>query len=424
MKRVSEELKRVKARFVGANVKARFTVVVTLLLLALLVSINTFHVSFLIGVPNSAKRRRTSESAWRGFAGGNSSLLPLCPRESVRDGHWVPKTLDSPPYIPRTVHLRCPVDGYDYENPTGPWNTYEWTPHNSSCQFAAWSPNSFCDLLPYSTVSIMGDSLSWEHYSSLLQQLGAKVHQTDQFRSRDEERNHVQMACMEKGQMRATKFVWRNVADLNASVVADSIQADFPTVLILNTGAHYRNDTDLIHGLQQTLPVLKQWKSDCAKRQLKCHLFWRSTVPGHPNCANFTEPVNDFQRMEAFVASPNSYDNETWKYKWKWYDFQRQNQLVQNELDDFSKSNGLPYQVLDAYDINLLRPDGHRWHQNDCLHNCYPGKVDVYSRLLFHFLLMERTIQDAEALVERFLRYREHKLETMANGILNSSATV
>ena len=54
-----------------------------------------------------------------------------------------------------------------------------------------------------------------------------------------------------------------------------------------------------------------------------------------------------------------------------------QNQLM---LDAFSKS-GLTYQVIDAYDINILRPDQH----TDCLHSCYPGKMDVYSQLLLHF---------------------------------------
>jgi len=423
----SDEPRRVEQpRFV--NMKARFVFVVTVLL-ALLVSINTFHVSFLVVVPNPGKGKvsatqRKISSKWQGsVVVGSSSLRPMCPREAVREGQWLPKILDAPPYIPRTVHLRCQVDGFDYDNPVGPWNTWEWTPSNTSCQFAAWIPETFCALLPFSTVSIIGDSLSWEHYSSLLQLLGARVHQTDQFRSRDEERNHVQIACTAKGQAAATKFVWRNAADLNASIVADSIEADFPTVLILNTGAHYRYDTDLLYGLRRTLPVLKQWQSDCTRRRLKCHLFWRTTVPGHPDCINFTEPVNDFQRMEVFVTSPSSYNNETWKYLWKWYDFQRQNQLVLKELDDYARRHRLQYQVLDAYEINLLRPDGHRWHQDDCLHNCYPGKIDVYSRLLLHFLQMERTIQDSEALVERFRRYRDQKLEAIA-GTPNSSVGV
>ena len=385
--------------------------------LVLLASINTFHTSFLLVAPSL----RNEDVAWtttattatvrrRKARGKNLTRIvssfdrPFCPRQDIREGQWLPKTLEAIPYIPRNLHLRCRVENFDYDNPVGPWKTWEWTPFNTSCQFAAWSPELFCTLLAFSTVTIMGDSLSWEHYSSLLQMLGERVHQTDQFRSRDEERNHVQLACKKSGLVRGTKIVFRNVAHLNASVVAESIRADFPTVLILNKGAHYQNDTDLVDGLRKTFSVLKEWKSGCTRRKLKCNLFWRTSVPGHPDCVSFTEPVNDFQRMETFIMSPTSYNNETWKYKWMWYDFQRQNELILKELSDFDKHNDLQYQVLDAYDTNLLRPDGHRWHQGDCLHNCYPGTMDVYSRLLLHFLQMVRTVQDAEDLIERFRR--------------------
>ena len=369
---------------------------VTSVCLTLLASINTFHASTLI---------HENTIRWNFPTGINGAeYQPLCSRETIREGSWVPTTLKAIPYIPRNPHLRCPVENFDYDNPVGPWKTWEWKPFNSSCQFASWNADLFCKLLAFSTVTIMGDSLSWEHYSSLVQLLGARVHQTDQFRSRYEDRNHVQLTCMKSGELRGTKIVWRNVADLNASVVADSIRADFPTVLILNTGAHYRNDTVLVNGLYEMLPVLKKWEADCTRRQLKCNLFWRTSVPGHPDCVNFTEPVNDFQRMEAFVRSPNSYNNKTWKYRWMWYDFQRQNQLVLNELEKFDEQYGLEYQVMDAYYVNLLRPDSHRWHQDDCLHSCYPGKMDIYSRMLLHLLQMKRTIQDAEALSERFRR--------------------
>jgi hypothetical protein len=380
--------------------------------LVLLASINTFHASFLLVAPSlrnedvawtTTTTIRRSKARRKNLTGIVSSFdRPLCPRLDIREGQWLPKTLNAIPYIPRNLHLRCRVENFDYDNPVGPWKTWEWTPFNTSCQFSTWSPDLFCTLLAFSTVTIMGDSLSWEHYSSLLQLLGERVHQTDQFRSR--ERNHVQLACKKSGRMRGTKIVWRNVAHLNASVVAESIRADFPTVLILNKGAHYQNDTDLVDGLRETFSVLKEWKSDCTRRKLKCNLFWRTSVPGHPDCVNFTEPVNDFHRMETFIMSPTSYNNETWKYKWMWYDFQRQNELILKELNEFDKQNGLQHQILDAYDTNLLRPDGHRWHQGDCLHNCYPGTMDVYSRLFLHFLQMVRTVQDAEDLIERFRR--------------------
>ena len=68
--------------------------------------------------------------------------------------------------------------------------------------------------------------------------------------------------------------------------------------------------------------------------------------------------------------------------EWKWPLFQHQNELVENAL---TKSN-IDYEMLDAYNINIFRPDGHRVGFDDCLHNCLNSKLDVYSQILLHIL--------------------------------------
>jgi len=89
--------------------------------------------------------------------------------------------------------------------------------------------------------------------------------------------------------------------------------------------------------------------------------------------------------MEDRVKNMSNYENQTWlgskKNKWKemhWWDFKHQNKLV---LEAFKKSS-LRYDIIDAYEINILRPDLHR----DGLHSCFPGKMDIYNQLLLHFL--------------------------------------
>jgi hypothetical protein len=83
--------------------------------------------------------------------------------------------------------------------------------------------------------------------------------------------------------------------------------------------------------------------------------------------------------MEALVANLSNYASGK-AQNFHWWDMKHQNNLM---LDAFSKS-GLAYEVIDAYGINILRPDLHR--PGDCLHSCYPGKMDVYNQLLLHFL--------------------------------------
>lgn len=110
------------------------------------------------------------------------------------------------------------------------------------------------------------------------------------------------------------------------------------------------------------------------------------------------------------IADRSLYNNRTLGYHW--FDYQHQNLLVEEflkkelvlkhspameqtqEVDHYNE-----LQILDAYYLNVLRPDEHRAHQGDCLHNCYPGKMDVYSRLLLHYLLGQRTQQDIDDLI-------------------------
>jgi hypothetical protein len=321
----------------------------------------------------------------------------LCSREEIKagSGSWIPVTIKQPPYITKTSHLRCyPMS--DYTN--GHWKTHEWKPA-SNCELTRWKRENFCSLMKRSTVMIIGDSLSWEHFSSLGQLLGLRIFQTTQHESKLRQSNFVQLAC--KNQVR---IVFRR--DDKLSNLTDAIDSTFPQVLVMNRGAHYVNDTTLTSGIHRTIEEIKVWKSRCRQMGIKCHLFWRTSVPGHPLCdqVNFTEPVNNLEEMEAWIANRSNYNNRTIKYHW--YDYQHQNELV---LDTLYRSLGDDFDVLDAYHLNLLRPDEHRAHQGDCLHNCYPGKMDLYSQLMLHFLKMRRTRGDVDTLIDLFDRQKNNR---------------
>ena len=214
-------------------------------------------------------------------------------------------------------------------------------------------------------LAIMGDSLSWEHYSSLIQLLGLAKPTEEEFKmSGKKKRDIVKSACN-------WTLIYRN--SIHLEYVPAVLEAHKPNILILNRGAHYVADQQFMSELNNTIKVLQDWQRNCTDQT--CWLFVRTTVPGHPQCKNYTIPSNDIQEMEALIANRSNYAPGK---EFHWWDMKHQNQLM---LDAFSKS-GLTYQVIDAYDINILRPDQHR----DCLHSCYPGKMDVYNQLMLHFL--------------------------------------
>jgi hypothetical protein len=159
----------------------------------------------------------------------------------------------------------------------------------------------------------------------------------------------------------------------------------------VNRGAHYKGDAAYMKEWGLALDVVEEWLGWCDEMKIKCHFFWRTTVPGHHHCHTFKAPVNDLAAMEAHIANLSLYDVTA--RRWHWYDFQHQNLLVEAELKDRSH---LPHRILDGYRINVLRPDHHT--SRDCLHSCYPGKMDLYPQLLLHYLRSDRSSADVQRL--------------------------
>jgi hypothetical protein len=351
----------------------------------------------------------------------DDNITRLCDRREIQNGSWQPVTLDAPPYVPRTVHLRCfPEEVYQQ----GYWNTYEWQPNSAECNVAKWNRGDFCRLLRRATVLIIGDSLSWEHYRSLNHLLGNRgVSQSEQHESKSLQGNIVHYVCPQK----QTRIVFRRDDLLTNVSQAIFEEGTFPQVIVMNRGAHFQNDTLLLTGMRKVVKELQAWKAQCKAFGIKCHFFWRTSVPGHPQCDQpdmaFDAPVNDLAQMEAFVGNRSLYDNRTILYHW--YDYQHQNLLVEDlltrELSPPNQQDDTALQILDAYYLNLRRPDQHRAHQGDCLHNCYPGKMDVYSQLMLHYLRQQRKKQDIDELMawqEEFFKNGPVKVTSLSMAAL------
>jgi hypothetical protein len=121
------------------------------------------------------------------------------------------------------------------------------------------------------------------------------------------------------------------------------------------------------------MPQIDDWQSQCQRQRRKCRWLWRTTVPGHPGCFNFTTPSNSTQDMENLIASHEG------SRRFKWDQFAHQNRLV---LETFH--NRTDVQILDVYPMNILRRDAHP-SANDCLHNCLPTD-GIQDPLLLHLI--------------------------------------
>jgi hypothetical protein len=300
----------------------------------------------------------------------------LCSREQLIDGYWRPKTLEQAPYLSTYNEATCgPYEGAYYniteESSTIP--SYDWLPHDETCEFSPWTREEFCQIAHNKTIFMIGDSLSMEHHRSLGGLLG--IGDTKYF-------VQDRQAC--NGTVR---LIFRRNDNVNKGWVRKIIKETDPDYVVINRGAHYVEDDELMSGIPKLIGVVRNWQTRCKNESKACQLIWRTSVPGHPGCRNRQEPVNDFAKMEQLVA------NNKKSKKFFWDKFQHQNELIIQAL----KESGVNFSLLDAYHINILRPDGHvLGAKTDCLHSCLGSKIDVYSQILMHLIKVHDAKNDSQ----------------------------
>ena len=90
---------------------------------------------------------------------------PFCSREQIQQGFWT--TDDSKNSTNTTLRYRS--SGYEetcYKNGEGyyesNWNVKE------PCQLVQWDPELFCEILENKTVGLIGDSITWQVFQSMV----------------------------------------------------------------------------------------------------------------------------------------------------------------------------------------------------------------------------------------------------------------
>lgn len=266
----------------------------------------------------------------------------------LTDGQWLQgKIHDKPPYIP----AKGEVQQKTCMNfvPTAQWQDWDWVPA-ADCEFVnsdtPFNRDLYCSLGFNKTVLFMGDSISFDHFLSLTHLMGVPQALPRAMRKD---------ALIESNLCNGTsKLIGKR--DFLLHNFRDTMEQTDPDIIVLNRGAHFEKDEMLINFMNMTLlPLIKDWLNKCTENKRQCHFVWRTTIPGHPHCENFTQPSNSLREMERLIFDNPRYD---------WAHFQYQNLLVQGLLQDSSIS----YDLMDAYYSHILRAD---WHQppNDCLHS-------------------------------------------------------
>lgn len=129
------------------------------------------------------------------------------------------------------------------------------------------------------------------------------------------------------------------------------------TLLVANTGLHHHHPESFRTSFDSFFSRISQANTG--------PVIFRLSVPGHPNCQKYTQPLqneNEFELSNEFrwdlVPSFNTYARSK-----------------------FQESQNPNFKILDVYNMSILRPDGHL-HADDCLHYKVPGVPDWWNNLL------------------------------------------
>lgn len=134
------------------------------------------------------------------------------------------------------------------------------------------------------------------------------------------------------------------------------------SLLIVNRGAHYVEDSVVIPEINNTLNALRREYGD------KLSIIYRTTVPGHANW------------VAQYYAPPLKSASEADTQGYAWAQYENQNKLVRALLHEFHPE----VLVMDVYPSTVLRSDGHA--TEDGLHYCIPGPIDQWVVFLYNIL--------------------------------------
>lgn len=271
---------------------------------------------------------------------------------------------------------------------------YTWAPFvggaSRNCALPEkWSRLSFCEALAGREIFLVGDSLTFTFHetllSALLDPLDPELHEHSQW---DTCPTHTLCASearaapdrVKPGTLRYIRndhatvaFSGKNPAR-NENMWTDALTEN--SLLVINRGAHFVPDEELIQGVQTTIT----WIEKEAPRGMG--VIWRNTVPGH-ELEDFLYK-GEYERFKTPLQRRHKYKENDKAAKYNWNLFPAQNAIVEGlvraHMEKLSQegNGGIGWLYLDVENSTVLRADRHK----DGLHYCVPGPTDTWVRFL------------------------------------------
>ena len=247
---------------------------------------------------------------------------------------------------------------------------YDWKSDNCPAPLLQFSTEAFCRVMKdRGNITIVGDSVN--------KQFHASIKEAFLLNSKQQCTNLADIDVFSCPDYNITVSFYRNdllsLITTNESfthhahekIWVSNLSHNQPSLLILNRGAHFENDSKLITDINQTFSFLRI-------HHPKASIVWRNTPPG----INF--------RATVFSAPLTAPPKEV-PHRYHWDEFDRQNILVRKFLQTYYPET----LILDVATPSSLRQDAHY----DEIHYCIPGPVSLWVDLLMSALQLISTFK-------------------------------
>lgn len=262
----------------------------------------------------------------------------------------------------------------------------------SDCTLPAFDATDFLQQVAGKTIHFFGDSVTRQHYESLtchMSQYITEYHVGWQFRNGQSKRNcpfsgneHCQLpmkgTCVEL--QKDTKICFHEedrakglIEDLSKPWVQKSGH-----VFVLNTGAHYFNNTE---GYQRDVEALAKIMSDLKAKGKQ--VIWRETSPEHFDSASGLYPPADWHKDEAYGCRLRTDAHSNWKNDMA-------NPIIKKAKIPILYVNANARSQWDAHVGNNHR----KTFVLDCQHWCLPSVPDLWTRMLYNMLKNYETVKE------------------------------
>ena len=291
------------------------------------------------------------------------------------NGNWAVRENDAETLVYQNQRA-FNVHGYYCNNVRYHNGHYLWKPRDTIFQY---TKENLCEVINNRNIYIVGDSLSMSFFMTLGNMLWMNSRDLIQAKYCVNKMlcpEHIPDLCSNrKLKFRFSAFfvreyhlslynsdntISRSRFELKSWVNILKYKNDLGiSIVILNRGSHYTEDTVLIKQLNETFTYLGKHHSELI-------IIFRDTPSGHPHCEQYfnSTPFSSFH----FNYSSLSIQQQE---LWKWDKFEYQNKLIRNLILQYH-----PYIIfMDVSHSTALRADSHK-SANDCLHYCVPGPID------------------------------------------------